>query len=531
MKRTAYCLSAALVLSLAAREGFAQSKAKKPAPAAPAAAPEKEEPKDPLGRETPHGAVVGFLKAAGRSDFAEAAQYLDSRTTPQKAEELAKQLKVVLDRSFHVNIETLSHAIEGDVKDNARKNRDRIGAVETPSGSLDILLDRVVYTNKPSVWLFSSETLREIPKAYGALQESPIERLVPERLKEIKFFSVPLWRWLVGISFVALAVVAAWLAARLAKWLLRFGLKRVWGDAVDRRASAVTRPIFLLVLALSAVYASRWAAGLLFRSLWAGLSVVLAVMCASSFLIGGSDIISDVRSRQLARRQANDQIAVLVLARRVFKILVVFAAIVFLLHRGGVDVNAMLAGLGIGGIALALGAQKTLEDLLGGITVISRRAVRVGDFCQIAGATGTVEDIGLNSTRIRTLDRTVISISNAKVSQMNLENYSLKDKVWFHHVFGLRYDTPPRAMRSILEEVNRALKQHPKVETESARVRLVEFGVSSLDLEVSAYILATDASVFLAVQEELMLQIMEIVDANGTSLALRAQIPALQKAN
>jgi MscS family membrane protein len=179
--------------------------------------------------------------------------------------------------------------------------------------------------------------------------------------------------------------------------------------------------------------------------------------------------------------------------------------------------------------ALALAAQKTLEDLFGGITVITRKAVRVGDFCQLADQMGTIEEIGLGSTRVRTLNNTVVTIPNAKVSQMSLENYSMRKKIWFHQIFGLRSDTSPEQMRQVLSQVTEMLCGDQKVEQESARIRFIGFGASSLQLEIFAYIKTTDYAAFLENQEDLMLHIMDIIAANGTSIALPSQITYLDR--
>jgi MscS family membrane protein len=188
-----------------------------------------------------------------------------------------------------------------------------------------------------------------------------------------------------------------------------------------------------------------------------------------------------------------------------------------------------LAGLGIGGIAVALAAQKTLEDLFGGITIITRKALRVGDFCQLADQMGTIEDIGLGSTRVRTLSNTVLTIPNAKVSQMSLENYSLRQKIWFHHVFGLRSDTSPDQMRQVLSETTEMLRSDRRVEKESARIRLIQFGASSLQVEIFAYIKTTDYTIFVEIQEDLLLRIMDIIAANGTGIALPSQLTYLDR--
>jgi MscS family membrane protein len=326
-----------------------------------------------------------------------------------------------------------------------------------------------------------------------------------------------------------LALVSASLVTRGLIRLVRPAIRRITGQKEDRYLHSLRRPLRLLFLALAGRLLGHLAVSLLARTIWVRVSYVVAIAGFTWLLLQLSDILSELRSRQLLRQHATDQIAVLALVRRLFKIVVLFLAVVILLHGAGINVSAVLAGLGIGGIALALAAQKTLEDLFGGITIITREALRVGDFCQLAGETGTIEDIGLGSTRVRTLDRTIVSIPNAKVSQMSLENYSMRDKIWFHHVFGLRYDTSPEQLRQVLGKTDDMLRGNPKVERESARIRLIEFGASSLTLEIFAYINITDYTAFLDAQQDLLLQIMEIVAGSGTSIALPSQVAYLSR--
>jgi MscS family membrane protein len=297
----------------------------------------------------------------------------------------------------------------------------------------------------------------------------------------------------------------------------------------DRYLLSLKQPIRLILLALAIRLLALGALSVLSQTFWIAISRILAVAGFGWLLIKFSDVISDLRLRQLLRRQATGQIAVLALTRRSFKILVMFVAVLLLLRGAGVNVSAMLAGLGIGGVALALAAQKTLEDFFGGIAIITRKSVRVGDFCQLADQLGTIEDIGLGSTRLRTLARTVVSVPNAKVSQMNLENYSMRDKIWFHHIFGLRYDTSASQMRQVLRQVTEMLRGDPRVEANSARVRLVGFAASSLSLELFAYIRITDYTAFLEAQEDMLLRIMDIVETSGTNIALPAQITYLDR--
>ena len=211
------------------------------------------------------------------------------------------------------------------------------------------------------------------------------------------------------------------------------------------------------------------------------------------------------------------------LLEKVSKVLAVTAGALVILHIAGINIAAAITGLGIGGIAIAFAAQKTLENLFGGVMIISDRPIRVGDFCRAGDTMGTVENIGLRSTRIRTLKRTVVSVPNGQLAVMNLENFAVRDKIWFHHHLSLRYETTADQLRYVLAEVRKMLYGHPKVESASARVRFVGFGTSFLNLEVFAYILETEYESFLQVQEDLLLRIMDIVEGSGSGFAFPSQ--------
>jgi len=195
----------------------------------------------------------------------------------------------------------------------------------------------------------------------------------------------------------------------------------------------------------------------------------------------------------------------------------------FVLYHFGVQLTAALAGLGVGGIAVALAAQKTLENVIGGVSLIADKALSVGDFVNVGDAQGTVEDVGLRSTRIRTLDRTVISLPNGQVAGMRLETISVRDKFWFHPIIGLRYETNVAQLRSVLSGIRAFLGQHPNLEPSSVRVRFIRLGAYSLDVEVFAYAFAHDWSNFLEIQEEILFTIIDIVQKAGTALAFPSQ--------
>jgi MscS family membrane protein len=187
----------------------------------------------------------------------------------------------------------------------------------------------------------------------------------------------------------------------------------------------------------------------------------------------------------------------------------------------GVNVSALIAGLGIGGIALALAAQKTLADLFGGLSIIMRGAVRVGDFCQVDGITGTVEDIGISALSLRTLDRSIVSIPNSKVAEVSLQNFQLRDQFWLRQIFTLEFDTRHEVVKIVLDKVTEILGGHPDIDKSSARARLINLTLSGPQIEVFAYYRkpGADWAAFLAQQEGLVLKMMGAIEAAGASLA------------
>jgi MscS family membrane protein len=213
----------------------------------------------------------------------------------------------------------------------------------------------------------------------------------------------------------------------------------------------------------------------------------------------------------------------MVLGERLAKALVIGVAILAILGTLGFNLTTVFAGIGIGGIAIAFASQKTLENLFGGVSVLADEVIRVGDFCRIGDQVGTVEDISLRSTRIRTVERSEVSIPNGALATMNVENLTRRDKILFNPTLDLRCETSPDQLRCVLAEVRRMLYEHPKIESESARIRFASFASSALKLEIFSYVLTRDFAEFTAIREDLLLRIMEIVEKSGTGFAFPSQ--------
>jgi len=212
-----------------------------------------------------------------------------------------------------------------------------------------------------------------------------------------------------------------------------------------------------------------------------------------------------------------------VLGRRLFKGVALAIALLAGLAAFGVDLTATLAGLGIGGVALAFASQKTLENVFSGIFVLSDRSIVVGDVCQIGQYTGEVVDVGLRSMQLRTVKRTVVYVPNGTLATMEVENLTRRDKFLFNPIVGLRYETTLEQLQRVTTDVRESLTTDVRVENSTLRVRFVRFGAYSLDVEVFAYVIAADYPAFLGVQEELLMRIMGIVKYAGTGFAFPSQ--------
>jgi MscS family membrane protein len=203
--------------------------------------------------------------------------------------------------------------------------------------------------------------------------------------------------------------------------------------------------------------------------------------------------------------------------------------VVIFYYFAGINLTAVVAGLGVGGIAVAFAAQKTIENFFGGVFLVWDKPIRLGDFCRTAEHVGTVEHIGLRSTLIRTLNRTVVSIPNGQLSTVSIENFALRDRFLFKHTLNLRYETTADQLRYLLAQIRELLYQHPRVDSTTARIRFVAFGQSSLDAEIFAYVLEKDYETFLAVQEDLLLRIMDLVESSGSGFAFPSQTLYMSK--
>jgi MscS family membrane protein len=240
-------------------------------------------------------------------------------------------------------------------------------------------------------------------------------------------------------------------------------------------------------------------------------------------LLSGVGLIRDYYANRLRRQGREGAVTLLRPMAQSFQMLIVIIVFLVWLDNVGFNITTLLAGLGVGGIAMALALQKPLEDVFGALTLYTQQPIRIGDFCRFGSDTGTVEEIGLRTTRIRTLADTLISIPNSRLATELIDNYSAREKILYKSTLRLRVDTTREQVENIIAELRRMLESHERVVQENPRVRFQTIGEDALEVTINAYTATKTFPDFLEVAEDINMQILDIISAAGTTLAVPAK--------
>ena len=477
-----------------------------------------------------------MLRAAETFDFSELPNWARRGTMSVKM----AQLKEILDR-----VELPSHdQIPGD-EEVAKGN---ITRWVIPNTKIEIV--KVPEGPRAGQFLFARETVAQLENYYELAKDLPYKKGASINLyNEIRYSpglwlpkafpdALPNWmKWIVfdqGVwQWMALLIVLV-ASLFIVRFLYRLG---VWWDGRQKSAwrqwgtPAALLGVFVVAdVALSIAYRGIGLLEFPYKIL-SLVVVAIQILSLSWLTLIAAGRLADgfsQRSTGPVEKRRLDAALLRVLFRLASLLILVYLG-VYAIDYVGIPIAPLIAGLGVSGLAIALAVRPTLENIIGGLTLFADRPVRVGDFCAYGDKVGTVEVIGLRSTRIRSLDRTVVTIPNAEFSQMQLVNFARRDMMLYKFMLSLRYETTPDQLRYVLAKVREMLLGHPKVTPDPARIRFLEFGAYSLDLEVFAYVDSQDWGQYLAIREDLNLRIMDIVAEAGTGFAFPSQTAYLAK--
>src|SRR5579872_21851 len=476
------------------------------------------------GQSTPRGLVTDFLESCRDGNYEKAAQDLDlrhlsARSRSLRGPGLAKQLYEILNADSHFNVLSLSRNPEGNLSDDADPSREHIATLTQGGETYTLDLQRVVLQPGASpVWLFSSDTVAAIPKITPSTSSPIIARYLPGFLVSIQILATSLWKWIALILAALFVLSISRLLDRLLELIMRIFRRRrtptrlEWLDAIIQPARVIVC-VAVFKVALEFIGPSAIA------RLYIGRALFLVVVCAIAWsLIRLVDFFLDRLDTRWDSRQQFASRSIIHLGRRTANVTIIIFAILLILSNWGYNTATLIAGLGVGGIAIALAAQQTIANVFGGVSVIGDHPVRIGDFGKFGDLIGTVEDIGMRSTRIRTLNRTVVSVPNSSFAGLNIENYSVRDKMLFNPTLQVKRSTPDEKVRQFVDALHQMLSQNKALEVDPTAVRLKGLASDSFSIEIFCYVLTTDTMEFNKMQGDLFLAINQVVNNSGIEL-------------
>ncbi|MFV2058754.1 MAG: mechanosensitive ion channel family protein, partial [Thiohalomonadales bacterium] len=486
-------------------------------------------PQDKYNRGTPLSSVLGLSKALKAGDFKLATNYLDMRNLPQDiaeegGAELARKLLVIAERSFWFDVNSINNTPQGAQKDELPSYRDRITRLETADGNVDILMQRVPREDGQRIWMISNRTVAKIPRLYEQFGYGVIGDKLSRTFPHYEIMALQIWQWLMLFGIILIAYIISWVITSIANLFLRNFIT----SRTVRIQYFISKPVrFLFVILITRANFDTLGPSLTARALFEAKT--LLILAVAWLLTGIADVLLGRLGDRLKAAGSQTAETLLRPAATALKIIIYIVAAIIWLDNMGFKVTTLLAGLGVGSVAVALAAQKSIENLIGAITMYTAQPVRVGDYCRLGDTSGTVEELGLRATTLRKLDRTLVTIPNSSFANNGIENISKRDKFLYKRTIRLCIDTSPDQLRYILVEIRKTLYSHAKVIQDPARVRFVDFGEHSLNIEIFAYIDIQDINNFLAIAEDINLYIMDIIAASGSRLAIPTQAIKISK--
>lgn len=479
-------------------------------------------PEDALGRGTPRSSAIGFLEACATFDFEKASQYLDLRNLPEEVgeiegRELARQLHHVLSRTVWLDDYKVSDHPEGTKGDGLPGYRDEFAVIKTLEGEeYPLWLQRVPRGDGESIWKISNRSVALIPELYDEFSyPEPVEKIRTWFPEDASFLGFEAFKWFI----IIVTALIAWPVL----WFVGWVIARIASSPVREIYPLVRRfftgPMVLIgILVIGSLVVEDLGAGAYAQMVMDAQTInTIAVIWAFWALL---NVFKKHKQNKLIEQDRPGAAKLMQPMTTLLKLLILIFGLLFWLNNIGVNITTVLAGLGVGGLAMALALQKPIEDMMGALTIFSQASIRVGDFCRYGEFMGTVEDIGLRTVRLRTLTNTVVSIPNSRIAYLEIENLSYRTKIRFWPTLRLRYDSTPEQLKEIRDNIRDMLVGHDKVHDDPIRVRLTDFDKDAILLKVHSFLMTTDFTESLEIGEELNYRIMKIVQKAGTQFAL-----------
>lgn len=481
-------------------------------------------PYDEFNRSTPRSSLIALALLVREKKYEEAVNYFDLRNLPFTLEEeidgpeLVRKLQIVAKRAWTIDFEDLSDDPMGHKDDGLPSYRDRITTMKTRNGPVDILMQRVPRGDGVFVWKISNATVALIPELEAEFGYGLIGNRLSHVFPHYIIFGFEVWQlvMLVGLFIVAFVI------AFILTFIIMKALQSTKRFKKERLQKFIVGPLRFLIMVI--VFRSTFdmiAPSLEARALFEART--LLIIAIFWVMLGVVDVIIYRLADRMRRNGQEDAIVLLRPASTGIKLTIALLAVISWMNNLGYDVTTILAGLGVGGVAVALAAQKSLENLIGSITIYTSQPVHVGDFCKFEDTLGTVEEIGLRATQLRTLSRTVVHIPNALFASGKIENLTQRDKILYRTRLRLSFDDTPDQVRQVLDRIRQMIDEHEVIDEVDSRIRFLEYGDYAQELELFIYIKTNVFTEYLEHREDINLRIADILESAGTRLVLPAR--------
>lgn len=527
-------LAAALIILLTAAIAPAQPRPALPpgsvgaAPPAAAEAPPAPAAEGTIigGTDSPRRALERFLKSSRAGNFEIAAAALFTvRTSSEEMQELARKLQAVVDRRVTLEREQLdkiSDLPSGNTSD-GMADEDEVGRVDMPLGSEPIRLHRRRSPDGTANWVFSLDTVNRIESWYERLEDRWALDHLPNSLLITGPGGLLLWQWLMLPVLFGVSLLLGLFLARLLRIALRLAWRSELGGAIAERQLGPLR-------VLSTAMLLRLLTQILY--LTAGAEENVRAACNVGLIVGfmfGLWRVAEVLSGRIQQsewlRARPTMVGVMPLLHRLTEVGIWSAAVLWCLGELGYSVTGVLASLGLGGLAVALAAKNTLEHLLGGMTLSLDQPMRVGDLVRIGDVQGTVEQIGLRSTRIRTADRSLVTLPNGKLSDMQIETLAARDRIRMNLSLNVQYTLKAQGLRELRDALLACIQKHSLIHKDKIRVHYTNLSDSAATIDITCWIDTNDQDQFLETRHSLLLQLVEVVESFGAATVFKLATP------
>lgn len=478
---------------------------------------------DSFGRDTPRHTVQGFISALGENDYLLASNYLNLSKSDNPTT-VVRQFKQALDAGgrFQPDLQ-ISNSPEGNLTDQLPPSQENVGVINIGERSVPLLLERVVSKQNEQYWQFSSDTLTSVPEVIENTEPTLVSRYTVDSLDGKKLFGYQLADLVAALTMIVTSFVLTYVAVWLLYHLLRIVYPYLRGTPLPL-PNKVILPLSVVIMALI----------LSEVMVYAGVSVTLrepvnrftdiaSWLALTWLLLRVIDAIFTRAVNLSYKKNYTERVSILGLLRKVVKALLLIFAVIVIFGNLGFDLTTGIAALGVGGLALALGAQKTIENLVGSVVVVADSPVRIGDYCKFGTYEGTVIDIGIRSSRVRTLSRTIVTVPNGDFSSMQIENFTSRDMFRFFHYLYIKRTADLDVIFKMVNDLDEFIKEHDLTNQEWNQVNILELRQDCYVIQLQAYVNAIGIIEFYDKQNALFVDILKKVAKYKVEHALPTQ--------